>query len=292
MIDVVRAGVARVLAHDPLVRLDEPLPGGDTAVHQMRVGCRRLRSDLRTFGRLVDPRWARPLRAELRWLADRLAGPRDAEVLRARMHETAAADPLVPLDAADLARLDTILAHRRDEAYGELQEALRTRRYLVLVQRLTAATRRLPLLSAAGEPAAAILPGLVARPWRRLVKGGHGVPGAGRLAPDAPDVDWHQVRIHAKRARYAAEAAQAAGDPRLAPLARKLAKLQNLLGEHADAAMAAETWLALGEAHPDLAPTCAHLAARERAAATAVRTTYPTRWHKTERKGTFLTQYV
>ncbi|MEV4416909.1 CYTH and CHAD domain-containing protein [Catellatospora sp. NPDC049609] len=290
VIDAVRAGVARVLAHDPLVRLDEPLPDGDTAVHQMRVGCRRLRSDLRTFAKLVDPRWARPLRAELRWLADRLAAPRDAEVLRERLHLTAAADP--PLDGAELAHLDTILAARRDEAYRALQEALRTRRYLVLVQRLTTATRRVPLTAAAGDPAGAALPRLVGKPWRRLVRGGKGVPGAGRLAPDAPDVDWHQVRIHAKRARYAAEAAQAAGDPRLARLARALAKLQNLLGEHTDAALAAGTWLSLAAAHPDLAETCTRLAERDRAAATAVRAAYPARWHKTERKSTFLTRQL
>ena len=37
------------LAHDPLVRLRASIGNGDTAVHQMRVGFRRLRSDLRTF---------------------------------------------------------------------------------------------------------------------------------------------------------------------------------------------------------------------------------------------------
>jgi len=40
----VRADIARMLAYDPLVRLREPLPDGDTAVHQMRVGVRRLQT--------------------------------------------------------------------------------------------------------------------------------------------------------------------------------------------------------------------------------------------------------
>ncbi|WP_225855476.1 CHAD domain-containing protein, partial [Micromonospora noduli] len=51
--EAVRKEVRRLLAHDPLVRLRAPAAGGDTAVHQMRVACRRLRSDLRTFKPLV-----------------------------------------------------------------------------------------------------------------------------------------------------------------------------------------------------------------------------------------------
>ena len=36
----------------------------------MRVGTRRLRSDLRTFSRCWSPSWAKNLRDELRWLGD------------------------------------------------------------------------------------------------------------------------------------------------------------------------------------------------------------------------------
>ena len=46
VVEAIRSGVQRILTHDPLVRLGDPLPNGDTPVHQMRVGCRRLRSDL------------------------------------------------------------------------------------------------------------------------------------------------------------------------------------------------------------------------------------------------------
>ncbi|WP_246157806.1 CYTH and CHAD domain-containing protein [Catellatospora sichuanensis] len=292
VIAAVRGAVARIVAHDPLVRLDEPLPDGDTAVHQMRVGVRRLRSDLRTFKPLLDQRWARPLRAELGWLGDLLGAARDAEVLRDRLRATAAADPAGPPDDADLAALDTILAARREQAYAALLAALRSRRYLALVERLTAATRRVPLSPAAAAPAAQALPGLLARPWRRLVQGGKGVPGAAALKRSAPDVDWHSVRIHVKRARYAAEAAAAAGDRPTARLARSLARLQDVLGEHTDAALAAGTWLTLAESHPYLADTLTHLAQRERTLTTAIRAAYPARWRKTARKGTFLSLHV
>src|SRR5438270_14089843 len=55
--DVIRSvlaqSVAHLLRHDPIVRT-----GGDPeAVHQARVAIRTLRSNLRTFGPLLDPEW-------------------------------------------------------------------------------------------------------------------------------------------------------------------------------------------------------------------------------------------
>jgi len=102
--DVVRVAIqrdiGRIVAHEPLVRLRATIGRDDTAVHQMRVGCRRLRSDMRTFGALLDRPWASKLRSELKWVADGLGAARDAEVLRARLRATAGADVLVPLDEA------------------------------------------------------------------------------------------------------------------------------------------------------------------------------------------------
>ena len=92
-----RRDITRVVTHDPLVRLRADVGDDDTAVHQMRVGCRRLRSDLRTFRALLDREWAGQLRDEVGWLADLLGAARDAEVLRARLRRTAAAAPLAVL---------------------------------------------------------------------------------------------------------------------------------------------------------------------------------------------------
>src|ERR687883_1111535 len=80
-----RRDMARIFGFDPLVRLHEPLPDGDTPVHQMRVGCRRLRSDLRSFAALLDEAWAEDLLAELGWIAGILGAARDAEVLHERL---------------------------------------------------------------------------------------------------------------------------------------------------------------------------------------------------------------
>src|SRR5438477_4785399 len=75
--------VAALLHHDPLVRT-----GRDPeAIHQARVATRKLRSNLRTFGPLLDPEWTEPLRSELGWLAMGLGAVRDREVLLERLRE-------------------------------------------------------------------------------------------------------------------------------------------------------------------------------------------------------------
>ncbi|GAB3971813.1 CYTH and CHAD domain-containing protein [Plantactinospora veratri] len=283
----VRRGAGRVLAHDPLVRLRAPVGDDDTAVHQMRVGCRRLRSDLRTFGPLVRKAWATSLRDELKWLAGVLGQARDAEVLRARLTSTAAADPLSPLDPAAVARMDRVLADRHAEALAAVDEALGSARYHALVEALVDATRSPKLTARADGPAAEVLPRLVARPWHRLTDGDDEVDGAADLDPGAPDERWHAVRINGKRARYAVDAVAGVLGGDAAKLARALAKVQNLLGEHQDAAVAAQTWLSIAERNPGdhgVAVTAGRLAERERAAVRAARAAFPDAWRRASRK--------
>jgi CHAD domain-containing protein len=272
--NALRRDIGQIFTYDPLVRLREPLPDGDTAVHQMRVACRRLRSDLRTSRPLLDAAWADGLRADLSWLADVLGGARDAEVLRDRLRRTAAADPLAPLDDAAVARIDTDLTARHEDALQNLDEALDSARYLELLERLIGAAAQPRLAPGARKPARDLLPALVARPWLKL-------GDAAALSISDPDDVWHAVRIRGKRARYAADAVAAALGGAAADLAKALGKVQNLLGEHQDAAVAADTWLAIADADPDdhaLAVTAGRLYERERATILRVREQFPAAW--------------
>ncbi|GAA1545535.1 CYTH and CHAD domain-containing protein [Dactylosporangium maewongense] len=268
--EALRDGVGRILRHDAFARLRETMPNGDTPVHQMRVGTRRLRSDLQTFQALLDPAWSRPLRAELGRLAGALGGARDIEVMRARLHVTAAADPLVAVDAESVGRIDAALAGRQETALSALDEALRSPRY---VQLLDALTRPPRLVGRHGAPAGRVLPGLVRKPWRQLVA------GADALTPELPDDDWHEVRKLAKRARYAFSWVPG---PEAAVLAKRVAKAQKVLGEHQDAATAADTWLFvarfLDRGDHRLAVTAGRLFERERAAVTRARAAFPAVW--------------
>lgn len=277
----VQRDIARIVAHDPLVRLRATIGADDTAVHQMRVGCRRLRSDLRTFAILVNREWAVHLRTELGWLAAALGAARDAEVLRARLRQTAAADPLAALDEVAVARIDADLAVRHEDALQALDKVMCEERYHRLLDSLLAAAVQPRLSNKATEPADVALPALVGRPWRRFAFGGNGLEGAGQLAPDAPDDTWHNVRIHGKRARYAVEAVAGVLGGEANALARALADVQELLGEHQDAAVAADTWLAIANSDPDdhaLAVTAGRLYERERACVRAVRAAFPAAW--------------
>jgi CHAD domain-containing protein len=282
-----RRDIGRIFAFDPFVRLGDPLPDGDTPVHQMRVGTRRLRSDLRSFGPLLDTDWADKLRAELGWLADVLGVARDAEVLRARLRSTADADPLAPLDEAAVARIDAELTVRHEEALSGLDEAMSSLRYVALLDMLIEAAREPRLASDAGSAAVSALPGLVLRPWRKLVKGDGEVPGAGRLRAEGPDAEWHAVRIRGKRARYATDAVAAVLGGGAAALAVALGRVQNLLGEHQDAAVAADTWLDIAKSDPDdhaLAVTAGRLFERERAAVRQARAGFPDAWAAATKK--------
>ncbi|MFF5226573.1 CHAD domain-containing protein [Dactylosporangium sp. NPDC000521] len=268
--EALRDGAGRILRHDPFARLRETMPNGDTPVHQMRVGTRRLRSDLQTFQALLDPAWSRPLRAELGRLAGALGGARDIEVMRARLHVTAGSDPLAPVDVESVARIDAALAGRQETALSALDEALRSPRY---VQLLDALTRPPRLVGRHGAPAGRVLPGLARKPWRQLVT------GADALTPELPDDDWHEVRKLAKRARYAFSWVPG---PEAAALAKRIAKAQKVLGEHQDAATAADTWLFvarfLDRRDHRLAVTAGRLFERERAAVTRARAAFPAVW--------------
>jgi CHAD domain-containing protein len=274
---VLRAAIARsvirVLRHDPGVRLgDDP-----EDVHQARVGTRRLRSDLRTFRPLLAEEWAEPLRDELKWFAALLGGVRDADVLTERLRRQAAGLP--EIDAAGFAPVLRRLADEREVARLALLEAMGSDRYVALLDRLVAAAQSPELLPDAADPAAKVLPGLAARPWRQLRKAARGLSG------DASDEDLHQVRIRAKRARYAAEAVAPAVGKDATRLAKAIAGVQEVLGDHHDAAVA-EAWLrdAADGADANQALALGELVAAERAEAASCREAWRKAWKKADRK--------
>jgi CHAD domain-containing protein len=169
----------------------------------------------------------------------------------------------------------------RDRARDQLLRALRSERYDALLDRLVAAARRPRLLLRVDDlDDAALLRGVVRRPWKRL----HAVVAA--LPPEPTDPQLHAVRILAKRARYAAEAVEPAVGKRARALARALARIQDTLGEHQDAVVA-EQWLRRAavrsqDAYEGFAAGL--LAALERDAAEAARDTWRDAWSQTDRK--------
>lgn len=226
----IAASVARLVAHDAGVRLGEDAE----AVHQARVATRRLRSDLRTFGPLLDPAWTAGLRDELRDLARALGAVRDTDVMLARLRAK-----VERLPAADRAGAEPLLGRltgQREAARGALLEVMRSPGYAVLLDDLVAAAQAPGLSAAADAPAAEALPGLVARPWKSLRRAVEALPD------DPADAQLHDVRIRVKRCRYAAEAVAPALGREPRRFAKALAVLGEVLGDHQDAVVAHD-WL-------------------------------------------------
>ncbi|HEX2047204.1 MAG TPA: CYTH and CHAD domain-containing protein [Acidimicrobiales bacterium] len=261
----IAASVARILRHDPGVRIgDDP-----EDVHQARVGTRRLRSDLRTFAPLLKKEWLASLRDELRWLARALGAVRDADVLLERLRRQAATLP--EADPGGLAPLFRRLAKERDQARAELLEALHSPRYVALVERLVEAAHQPPLRKAAKAGATGVVPDLVSGPVGKLRKAVKGLPDE-----PAPE-ELHRIRILAKRARYASEAAEPLVGDKAEALADALAAVQEVLGDYQDA-IVAEAWLR--SAADDADTAVGALIALQQAEASACRKRWPKAWKK------------
>lgn len=271
--EVLRAGIARsvlrLVEHDLGIRTREV----DEDVHQARVATRRLRSDLRTYGELLDPLWAAGLRDELSWLADALGGVRDADVLRRRLEGRR---PLLePDDRPALAELVALVDEDRRVARAALLDAMASSRYALLLDALVEAAREPRVLPEADRPAVEVLPRLVGRPWAALAK------SAERVRRNSPDTALHDVRIRAKRARYAAEVAALAVKKPAHRLAAAIGGLQEVLGEHQDACVA-KGWLrqAAEGAAPRVALVAGQLIAVEQAAIEDGREAWHPAWRR------------
>ncbi|MGH7686738.1 MAG: CHAD domain-containing protein, partial [Candidatus Dormibacteria bacterium] len=222
--------VSKLLLNDAAVRLGDDPEG----VHQARVATRRLRSDLRTFLPLLDEEWVTRLREELSALADLLGAVRDTDVLLQRLRR--ALKTLPGPEALAGGALLRELEVGREAARGRLLDAMRGEGYRHLLDDLVAAASQPHTAPEASGDAAALLPPLARGPWRKLRK------RVEQLPPHPTDMELHEIRILAKRARYAAEAVTSVSRPAVASFADAVAGLQGVLGDHHDAVVA-EEWL-------------------------------------------------
>jgi CHAD domain-containing protein len=122
-----------------------------------------------------------------------------------------------------------------DAGRVEALEAMRSERHLALLDALVDAANHPQLAEAAQAPAREALPPLFAKAWRKLAK------EVKALTLDGPAEEWHETRITAKRARYAAEALVPVFGSPAKGLASALSNVTEQLGEHQDASIAKDT---------------------------------------------------
>jgi CHAD domain-containing protein len=263
------------VAHDPGTRLGQDAE----ELHQMRVATRRMRAILRAARPLLDPEWVRELRAEVGWLGRALGPVRDLDVLVEHLRADAGA--LGGEDEAAFLTLILKLEAERSSDRDAMLDAMGDPRYIALVERLDADTKAPPTRHSDRS-----LRDLAAREFRRLRK------AMRALAAEPPDAELHAARIAVKRARYAAELAERSLGHGTSAAIREAKVLQDVLGDHQDAAVAEARIRALvGTRAPRAQAVAAgRVIERQHERRRAARAAYPKAWRDLERRadGVFL----
>ncbi|TDO26069.1 CHAD domain-containing protein [Kribbella sp. VKM Ac-2527] len=249
--------------------------GEDDAIHQVRVSCRRLRSDLRLFRKLLAGDWAGELRADLAALAAACGEARDLEVIAALVQETATSED----DPEHVATILSTLTVGLERAAARSAEVVASERTVQLVKDLEAIAETPELKQKASRPCSEVLPQL-------LESARHTFSGAAdQLKPWTEDDDWHEVRLLAKRVRYAADTSAAVLGEEAKEVATQAAKFQELLGQHQDHCAAADALKGLANAaaeqgDAELCFTLGRLTERHRAARKPLREEFLSLYHR------------
>ncbi|MEU6146836.1 CYTH and CHAD domain-containing protein [Streptomyces sp. NPDC047081] len=216
---------------DPAVRRDRP-----DSVHKMRVACRRLRSTLRSYRSVLAREATDPIRDDLKWLGGELGAERDQEVLMERLGTRIAAEPPELVLGPVVARLKAWNVTNTAEARRRTLEALRSPRYLSLLDSLAALTERPPLRrKAARNPKKVIVKGILKEYDQLTERMAHALelsPGTER------DTALHEARKSAKKTRYATEPARASLGKPAKRLGKRVKAVQKVLGDHQDSVVA------------------------------------------------------
>jgi len=222
----------RLRQHDPGARIGERTE----ALHNMRVACRRLRAAVRAFDAGMPQRLVVYGRRELKWLGGLLGNVRDFDVQLALLDTYCAAvshDQTEPL--ADFRRY---LREERERRRVEMLSGIESARYFRLLVRLERFAYSRPPRGGIGHEANVTIARAggrkIKRAFRRLMAQGNAIGAA------PTDDDLHRLRIRAKRARYVLEFLYQLTGKQGRRLVKHMVRLQDLLGIHHDAAVAAQ----------------------------------------------------
>jgi inorganic triphosphatase YgiF len=220
-----RVCLAQIAGNAGLLR-ERPTP---EVVHQLRVGARRLRSAISTFGDvLTDPELAR-LKEELRWLSRACDRIRNLDV-----YAQGLADAKGDLGGPGLASLHKALQTARSRARHEVAAVVESARFRALLLDATAwvETGEWRANAAATGPVRPFAEAALDHRRKTVLKRGRHMQGA-------DDERLHELRIAAKKLRYAGDAfASLYRKPRVRAFTKLLKRLQTELGELNDIATA------------------------------------------------------
>lgn len=240
-----RSCLLHLRANEPVVRAGQSAE----AVHQVRVAVRRLRSALTAFRTILPTAQRRRISHDLRWIAHQLGNAREWDVFNDEVL-TAVHDPL---------RADRILttfteaAHAAQaDAYGAVMKTIASARYTEALLGFEAWLEGGEWLAALGKdrnaPARDFARSALKKLHRRLHKLGDGIA-------ELEEAELHELRIRAKKLRYAAEFFRSLFPGReTKAFIKALSEIQDRLGSLNDGAMVKHRLAELKKRKPALDP--------------------------------------
>jgi|GEM_PF-1959017 len=214
-------------------------------LHDMRVAARRVRTALLVFSMAIPESTREILAGDLRWIGRALGRVRDLDVglervaaiaARAPEHERAALFVFARYLEIKRARRQRRLLRRLDSKRFEIFRE-RARKWIAAIPDfLASATAAEPADPGAGPVSTALAPAYMVGP-RIVAEWDNRMRDACQEAErKSTPANVHALRIAVKHARYAVEYFTASEGQGAHQRARQLAKIQDKLGEHQDAA--------------------------------------------------------
>lgn len=196
------------------------------AVHQMRVGLRRLRAAISLFDDILPGPSTARIKQELKWLTGELAPAREMDVFLA--------ERIRPLGQAGRPKrgfraIEKHFSARRKTAFHRARDALATARYRRLLIDVLEwlSLRDAREVEAAGTPIGDFAAALMQRRTRKVRK-------EGRRLNDLSPRERHKLRIKVKKLRYAVDFFEklypSKADEELERFSGRLKKIQSTLG--------------------------------------------------------------
>jgi triphosphatase len=226
---VARSCLHQIVANEPALRRHDP-----EAVHQMRIGIRRLRAAISLFADMLAGEQTERMKGEFKWITEELAPARELDVFVKTVIKQAAAQHA---NGPGMGAIAGDFRQRRTAAFARAEQAVASERFRRLVldtlawieigdwagknDAFNAALRDRPVAAAAAEE--------LRRRRRKIRKQG------ARLA-ELDARRRHKLRIRAKKLRYATEFFADAfpgkkSARRHKKFAAKLKELQDALGD-------------------------------------------------------------
>ena len=198
--------------------------GSAEAVHQMRVGLRRLRAAFSIFGSILGQGEFDALKRELVWLTEQLAEARECDVLlqsRRRFEDATGAALGVEQELSEQ------LARRRERAFAVARGAVQVERFQRLIVSAAAClVSRADREGKGAEPAHHLARRILEHRRRRVLR------GLARFE-QLSEGERHKLRVRIKKLRYGTEffaTLFSRRDRRRKSFSRRLEALQDALG--------------------------------------------------------------